>query len=106
MNTNKLEKLVKLSRELIHKPSGPNKHFSFILFKNEIISIGFNSYTKTHTKAVQYGYPYGFPHSELDAILKAPIDVGQMVRCRLINIRLDNNGLVKLSKQCPTCSNL
>ena len=81
-----------------------------ILFdkKGRPLSIGKNSYTKTHPimarESAKHGEPYKvFLHAEIDAI----------VRCRdmekahrIVVMRFDANGLPVNSKPCPICMGL
>lgn len=72
--------------------------------KGQVLSIGRNSYTKTHPLqayfAKRVGHPYKhFLHAEIDAILKArgkPIDKIQV-------IRYDRHGKPANAKPCPIC---
>ena len=81
-----------------------------ILFdkKGRPLSIGKNSYTKTHPimarESAKHGEPYKvFLHAEIDAI----------VRCRdmekahrIVVMRFDANGLPVNAKPCPICMGL
>ena len=92
------------------------RHFSFIIYKNRIISIGINS-KKTHPtnlknpkKSIKTGEDFSDQKhtcSELNAILKLKrLTNIQTEKCTLINIRIDRNGKKVLSKPCMSCDNL
>lgn len=92
------------------------RHFSFILYKGRLISIGTNN-GKTHpfnliNRKVSRvtGEDYSDQKhtcSELNAILKLKrltnIDTK---KCTLINIRYDRNNNVALAKPCQSCQSL
>lgn len=92
------------------------RHFSFILHKGRIISIGLNS-AKTHPLNLRNrkisrvtGEDYSSQKqtcSELNAILKLKrltnIDTR---RCTLINLRYDRNDQLALAKPCSSCQSL
>jgi deoxycytidylate deaminase len=92
------------------------RHFSFILYKNRLISTGMNC-GKTHplnlinrkvSKVTGEDYSeYKQTCSELNAILKLKrltnIDTR---KCTLINIRYDRNDKVALAKPCMSCESL
>jgi len=74
------------------------KHGSVIFKKNRIISKGFNKY-KTHPKAKNHRFPS--IHAEIDAILKANID---MLRgSSIMVVRINKEGNFMNSKPCNQC---
>lgn len=99
-------RLVDLAFELIHLPKATNKHFSFILRRNNIVSIGVNYSAKTHPLAIANNFRYGAIHSELNAIKKCPIHPSDLYRCKLVNVRVNSRGLVCQSKPCQLCENM
>lgn len=106
MNIKTFNKLVSLSRDMIHLPQNRSKHFSFILYKKNIISFGWNKVFKTHPLSKKYGYWNEAIHSELDAINNFPYHHSQLSNYTLVNIRLYLDGKIALSKPCKTCSKL
>lgn len=78
------------------------KHISLIYNKNRLISVGAN-YFKTHPKAQKLGYLYNEMHSELDAYRKVPY-VHRNKRLTLINVRMNADGELRMSKPCPVCT--
>ena len=95
----------------------PNRslHLSFIIYKGRIISIGQNS-KKTHPtnlknkKINREGInisPIKGTCSELSAIkkLKALTNI-PTDKCQLINIRINKNNQIRMSKPCVSCDNL
>jgi len=97
------QKLQKLALSLVDIGDGPNKHFSFIVRKREIISIGWNSYVKTHPEAIKWGFPFRYRHSELHAIIKFPDKIGEIRKCQLYNVRVNRLGEVGMSRPCRYC---
>lgn len=70
-----------------------------------ILSIGYNSYIKTHPwmkkLASKQGMPYKiYLHAEIDAILKCP-DLSKAYRIQII--RLNKNGEPMPAKPCKIC---
>lgn len=92
------------------------RHFSFILYKNRIISIGNNS-KKTHPlnlknrkTSLRTGEDFSDQKhicSEFSAInkLKNMTNIDTK-KCVLVNIRYNRNGEIALSKPCMSCENL
>lgn len=81
-----------------------------ILFdkKGRPLSIGKNSYTKTHPimarESAKHGEPYKvFLHAEIDAIVRCrDMDKAH----RIVVMRFDANGLPVNAKPCPICMGL
>lgn len=78
------------------------KHVSLVFHKNRIVSIGRN-YFKTHPQAKMRGYMYDEMHSELDAYRKIPRHLKNK-KLTLVNIRMNADGELRMSKPCPVCS--
>jgi deoxycytidylate deaminase len=95
--------VVRLARNLIEAVPHQFKHFSFILRKNNIISVGWNKPFKTHPQANKFGYRFNSIHSELDSILKFDKPVNQLRNHIMVNIRLDKQGRIRMSRPCETC---
>lgn len=71
--------------------------------KGKLLSVGRNSYVRTHPLQAHYGKRSGRPaaiylHAELAALIKAR---GQVHR--LVIMRYHNNGAPALAKPCPAC---
>ena len=111
-----LEKIKEIAfafdRELF---SNRSLHLSFIIYKGRIISIGQNS-KKTHPtnlknkKINREGInisPIKGTCSELAAIkrLKALTNI-PTEKCQLINIRVNKNNQIRMSKPCVSCNSL
>ncbi len=99
-------KYLEIAKCLIDSPQSPKKHFSFIVRKNVIESIGFNYIKKTHPMAAKFGYPYPLLHSEMDAILKFSGPVSELKKCSIVNVRLNRFGRILMSKPCKFCNKL
>lgn len=74
------------------------------LRKGRIVSIGFNSYTKTHPEQKRYAALAGQPnreylHAELAALLRAPRDADT-----LVVVRINKAGEPVNAKPCPVCA--
>ena len=100
--------LIDLARSLYDKPVGQNKHFTFILRRNKILSIGFNNYRKSHPLIKKYSSKEDviYLHSEFDAINRFPHKPAELSRCTLVNVRLNRFGKVGQAKPCDLCSKL
>jgi deoxycytidylate deaminase len=85
-----------------------NKDYFFVAAaaitkKRDILSIGFNSYTKTHPKMLYYSskvnnYNRIYLHAEISALVKSKKPVWGLVIVRVLK-----NKSLALSKPCPTC---
>lgn len=100
-------RLLKISSELIHCIPFHSKHFSYLLYRNNILSVGYN-HPKTSTLAQKLGFydkmKYG-THAEIHAILNFPYGEDRLRRCKLINIRIGAKGDLRIAKPCPICTN-
>lgn len=103
MNTKLLNKLTSVSRKLVNCPDSSKKHFSFLVIRNKIVSIGWNKAWKTHPLAKKYQYRFACTHSELDCILNAKVPISDLNNYTMINIRLDSSLNLQLSKPCSSC---
>ena len=83
---------------------GRCRHYSFILKKNRIVSVGFNRYNKTHPILKKFNYPkYSGIHSEISAILKNGLtDCAGMT---MVNTRI-NNGRFDNAAPCKYCAGM
>ena len=111
MNFNKI---IEVTYALINKHNADLRcrHFSFILDRNRIISIGMNS-TKTHPMNLKYNYinknkekisDIVGTHSELNAVIKLGIE--DCSRLTLVNTRINRNNLLDHSAPCNGCSDM
>ncbi len=97
------QKSLKLAEMLVNLPKSRKKHFTFIVERNKILSVGWNNGWKTHPLAYKYGYRFDCIHSELAAILNMQRKIAS--NAQLINIRI-LNGEIAMAKPCPRCRHL
>lgn len=102
----KFESLVDIARALLDKPVGKNLHYSFILYKNKIRSIGWNNVLHTHPLSYRYNKKWPFIHSEVSSIIRFDGRPKELKDCTLINIRLNKFGKIMQSKPCKNCLRL
>lgn len=108
------DKIVEISYALISKHHADLRcrHFSFILERNRIISIGLNS-LKTHPLNLKYKYVNKNnqsisnivgTHSELSAVIR----LGKEDCCGLtiINTRINRNNKLDFSAPCSGCCDM
>lgn len=111
MNFNKI---IEVSYALINKHNADLRcrHFSFILDRNRIISIGMNS-TKTHPLNLKYNYvnkdnksisDIVGTHAELNAVIK--LGEEDCSKLTLINTRINRNNMLDYSCPCSGCSDM
>lgn len=100
-----MHKLLSLARDLIHN-ADKHRHVSFILYKSNIISIGYSQSHKTDPLANKYGYRFNSIHSELQAIKRFPFPPSKLTRCTIVNVRVMANGNFGMSKPCINCQKL
>ena len=73
--------------------------------RGKLLSVGKNSYVKTHPLQARYSKKVGLPnkvylHAELDCLLKAK---GQPIH-KVVVLRIGKNGQPANAKPCPSCS--
>jgi deoxycytidylate deaminase len=96
-------KLIEIVRSLKSVPNARNRHFSFILLRNRILSVGWNDGHKTHPKAKELGYRFDNIHSELAVILNFTYSLELLRRCSLVNIRVNRLGQLRMAMPCKQC---
>lgn len=99
-------KLIEISRALIHEPVGEQKHFSFLLRRNKVVSIGWNQKNKTHPLTLKYGHLYKTIHSEVAVIRNFPHRSQHLPDFTLVNIRISREDNVTISRPCVYCRRL
>ena len=108
------DKIIEVSYALINKHNADLRcrHFSFILDKTMIISIGLNS-LKTHPLNLKYNYvnknkekisDIVGTHSELSAVIK--LGEEDCSGLTLVNTRINRNNLLDFSAPCSGCSDM
>lgn len=102
----KLIQCVSVARNLFELPNSSKRHFTFILERNKIISVGWNDGFKTHPLAARYGHRYNGIHSELMAILHFKRPIADLQYYDFVNIRLKQNKSLGNSKPCRCCANM
>jgi len=100
------QRCIKIAQKSLDLPTSHNKHFSFLIFKNKILSFGYSLGFTTHPIAKQYKYRFNAVHSELKSILDFPAPPRFLKRCFLINIRIMPDGSLGMSKPCAKCQQL
>ena len=111
MNFNKI---IEVTYALINKHNADLRcrHFSFIVDRNRIVSIGMNN-SKTHPKNLKYNYlnknkekisNIVGTHSELNAVIK--LGEEDCSRLTLINTRINRNNLLDNSAPCHGCMDM
>ena len=117
LNIDRFKRLEEISKSLLDFNSNKRcQHFSFILYKNRVISIGNNS-KKTHPSnlknrktSLRTGEDFSDQKhicSEFSAInkLKNMTNIDTK-KCVLVNLRYNRNGEIALSKPCMSCETL
>jgi deoxycytidylate deaminase len=101
------ENVVRLANNLFELTKNCHwKHYSFIVRCNTVYSIGWNQPYKTHPLAKRFGYKFHCIHSELHSILKFNEPVVKLCKYTLVNVRLNKDRVVRLSKPCEVCQRL
>ena len=89
-----------------------SRHWTFLLRKNRIVSIGRNRAYHSHPICKRLGYRFETLHSEADCILKVYRDIPNMGPLKMINVRLSTQSLerkqpvLRMSKPCIGCMKL
>ena len=111
MNFNKI---IEVSYALINKHNADLRcrHFSFIMDRNRIVSIGLNS-PKTHPLNLKYNYvnknnekisDIVGTHSELSAVIK--LGEEDCSGLTLVNTRINRNNVLDFSAPCRGCCDM
>lgn len=97
--------MLNLAISIARKVSRKKYNFAAILTnkKNKILSIGLNSFTKTHPLQAKYALKVHqreriYLHSEIDALRKC-----KETPYYIYVARVDMNGVPCLAKPCPIC---
>lgn len=106
MNKSLQNKIVEVSYALLPKATDEQKHFSFLVRRNKIVSIGINSKFKSHAAMARWKYMYDKIHSEAAVILKFPYPVHELNKYTLINTRINRLGKLCISYPCQYCLRL
>lgn len=100
-NLHKYEKFLPLAKKMALKSAHKYRHSSLLIKRNRIIDIGINQ-EKTHSKApAYYSDKNRRLHSEAHAILGNKLE--DLKGTTILNVRVDNDGKLKLSKPCHVC---
>lgn len=103
INRATLDKLVRRSFKLLEKVQHDGqRHFSFILDGNDVLSIGVNNPRKTDPIALTH-YKYHYAHAEAIAIKRFIFPPIELKGMSMVNIRISKNGSLCLSKPCNGC---
>jgi len=106
LNSSLQKSVVKVARSLVVGMDHHWKHVSFIAERSSIIAMGWNQPYKTHPMAMKFNYRYNAIHSELHCILNFEKPVKLLNKYTFINVRIDDNGSLKMSKPCHICKKL
>jgi hypothetical protein len=117
VDKSKFKRLQQIAVGLIDWQDGLRcRHFSFVIYKNRIITIGLNK-RKTHPTNLRnrkISYITGEDYSqykticsEFNAIIKLKKKTNiETKRCTLVNLRYDKKGNLAIAKPCMSCMNL
>lgn len=108
MQTSFLNSLVKKARRLLSIIPEENnyRHVTFIVMKNKVMAVGYNKSFKSHPLAKKYGHRFNSIHSELDSILNCEFPPFMLRHMTMINLRINRNGRLAMSKPCSNCRRL
>ena len=93
-----LNHCIKLSYEKLESCTEKFRHFSFVIQRNEILSVGCN-------RRVSHDviYPRQTYHSEYVAYHRGRRRIDARKPWAIVNVRIGNDLHIHLSKPCPTC---
>jgi hypothetical protein len=117
VDKSKFKRLQEIAEGLINWDDGMRcHHFSFVIYKNRIITIGLNK-RKTHPTNLRnrkISYITGEDYSQYKTIcsefnsiikLKKKTNIDTK-KCTLVNIRYDRNKKIAMAKPCMSCEKL
>lgn len=96
-------RLFELGKRLLQHRKGQQKLVAFCLRKGKIVSVGFNSYVKTHPYQAKLAKQVGQPkreylHAEIAALVKSQGRVDS-----ICIVRLSATNTYTLARPCPVC---
>jgi deoxycytidylate deaminase len=101
----RLDRLIRIAQDNATKQDVRYRHTSVLVYKNRIVSIGVNSYKKTHPIAWQRGRnSWCFVHSEVASLAAYRGLVSDLRHCTMYNVRVGVRGDIQLSKPCQNCT--
>lgn len=95
-------RILRITRDLRDCCQAQNKHFTFLLDKNRIVSVGWNS-LKTHPRAKKLGYRFDATHSELACLVRYKGEIEDLKWLTICNTRINSLNQIGFSKPCPQC---
>lgn len=102
MTTKLKNRLLSIAQELKHIPQSSYSHFTFLLDKNKILSMGSNDNFSSHPISAKFNYFRGSRHSEIDAYVRLKYKE-VLPYLTMINIRLSKTGIIGMSHPCEKC---
>lgn len=106
MNDRIKEKVLEITKRLRDVPDSRCRHFTFIIHKNRILSLGWNNSWKTHSWSKEMGHRFSCIHSEVSAILRYRGSKRKLRKCVLVNTRINRFGEFGMSKPCDICDHM
>lgn len=103
------QKIVQKSIEIAKSiPIGTKPHhFAFGFHRNKLLAIGTNSYDETASVTYfnkRFGTDYYATHAELDLIRKLWGKIHIDKRLKVVILRVNRRGELRMSKPCKNCS--
>lgn len=105
LSTKLKSKILRMSFDLLFAEQMKKRHYTFLVRRNKVITIGQNSKTSTHPLALYYNYEYFYIHSELDVIRKLP-KLSDLPKLKVFNVRVNRVGETHLARPCKYCRNM
>ncbi len=103
MMSPKLEKkLLRIAYDLRGSVDAGNKHFTFLIRGNKVVSLGWNNSCKSHPMGKKLGYFSSRIHSELSAYIRLQ-DKSQIPNLSIVNIRMSKTGVINIARPCKYC---
>ncbi len=103
MNKRLSKEIVTLTKKLYKIPCGKNKHISFLVHRNDILSIGWNDYLAVDPFCRLMGYKYSQKHSEVSALLRFRGNRSIIKECNIVNTRINIFKDLGMAKPCILC---
>ncbi len=107
MNTKLGDRCVSLARELATFDSWHSQlHFSFLCIRNKILTSGRNHKWRSEPLGKQFGQRFHSRHSEISVIKQFDWSYNLLPKTTLVNVRLNKDLRVMLSKPCRFCQKM
>lgn len=105
MNLKVIAKCISGAKKLHEFTPSKTSHYSFMVKKRVVTSVGYNNRSKTHPLAAKFNYEYPNLHSELASLINLNFDIERrpLRGYYMVNLRFGKGGELRNSRPCEKC---